>query len=65
MGESVIPLADLRYAAAEAKFTTAFAQRGLIAEHGIAGLLAHAFAGRVPSGGLQPADEIDRKFPRD
>ena len=28
--------ADLRYAAAEAKFTTAFAQRGLIAEHGIA-----------------------------
>ena len=31
--------ADLRYAAAEAKFTTAFAQRGLIAEHGIAWLL--------------------------
>lgn len=28
--------ADLRYAAAEAKFTTAFAQRGLVAEHGIA-----------------------------
>ena len=28
--------ADMRYAAAEAKFTTAFAQRGLIAEHGIA-----------------------------
>ncbi len=28
--------ADLRYAAAEAKFTTAFSQRGLIAEHGIA-----------------------------
>lgn len=28
--------ADLRYAAADAKFTTAFAQRGLIAEHGIA-----------------------------
>ncbi|MEZ6012197.1 MAG: enoyl-CoA hydratase [Hyphomonas sp.] len=31
--------ADLRYAAAEAKFTTAFSQRGLIAEHGIAWLL--------------------------
>lgn len=31
--------ADLRFAAAEAKFTTAFAQRGLIAEHGIAWLL--------------------------
>ena len=31
--------ADLRYAAAEAKFTTAFAQRGLIAEHGLAWLL--------------------------
>ncbi|MFN3912368.1 enoyl-CoA hydratase [Hyphomonas sp.] len=28
--------ADLRYAASEAKFTTAFSQRGLIAEHGIA-----------------------------
>lgn len=28
--------ADLRYAAADAKFTTAFSQRGLIAEHGIA-----------------------------
>ncbi|MCA8900220.1 MAG: enoyl-CoA hydratase [Hyphomonas sp.] len=31
--------ADLRYAAEEAKFTTAFSQRGLIAEHGIAWLL--------------------------
>ena len=31
--------ADLRFAAAEAKFTTAFSQRGLIAEHGIAWLL--------------------------
>ena len=28
--------ADMRYAAADAKFTTAFSQRGLIAEHGIA-----------------------------
>lgn len=31
--------ADLRYAANTAKFTTAFAQRGLIAEHGISWLL--------------------------
>jgi enoyl-CoA hydratase/carnithine racemase len=31
--------ADLRYTVNEAKFTTAFAQRGLIAEHGISWLL--------------------------
>lgn len=30
---------DLRFAAADAKFTTAFAARGLIAEHGVAWLL--------------------------
>jgi enoyl-CoA hydratase/carnithine racemase len=30
---------DLRFASSEAKFTTAFAQRGLIAEHGISWLL--------------------------
>jgi enoyl-CoA hydratase/carnithine racemase len=30
---------DMRFAASEAKFTTAFAQRGLIAEHGISWLL--------------------------
>lgn len=30
---------DLRFAASEAKFTTAFAQRGLIAEHGVSWLL--------------------------
>ena len=30
---------DLRYAASEAKFTTAFSQRGLIAEHGLSWLL--------------------------
>ena len=33
--------ADMRFAAADAKFTTAFAQRGLIAEHGISWLLPH------------------------
>lgn len=31
--------ADVRFAAADAKFTTAFSKRGLIAEHGIAWLL--------------------------
>lgn len=31
--------ADMRYAAEDAKFTTAFSQRGLIAEHGISWLL--------------------------
>ncbi len=31
--------ADVRFAASEAKFTTSFAQRGLIAEHGISWLL--------------------------
>ncbi len=36
----VFPLfCDLRFASAEARFTTSFAQRGLIAEHGIAWLL--------------------------
>lgn len=32
----------------------------IIEEHGIAGILVHAFAGRVPSGGIQPPDEIAR-----
>jgi pimeloyl-ACP methyl ester carboxylesterase len=36
------------------------AQDGLIEEHGIAGLLAVAFAGRPPSAGMQPEDEIAR-----
>lgn len=57
--------ADLRFAANDAKFTTAFSQRGLIAEHGIAWLLprlvgeAHAldllFTARVFRG-----DEAER-----
>lgn len=38
----VIPLyADIRFAAESAVFTTAFAQRGLIAEHGVSWLLPH------------------------
>jgi enoyl-CoA hydratase/carnithine racemase len=32
-------MCDLRFAAAEAKFTTAFSRRGLVAEHGISWLL--------------------------
>lgn len=36
------------------------ASDAVIEEHGIAGILAHAFAGRVPSGGIQPPDEIAR-----
>ena len=36
------------------------ASDAIIAEHGIAGILAHGFAGRVPSSGIQPPDEIAR-----
>src|ERR1700726_3359416 len=32
-------MCDLRFAAADAKFTTAFARRGLVAEHGISWIL--------------------------
>ena len=34
-------MADVRFAASGAKFTTAFARRGLIAEHGVSWLLPH------------------------
>lgn len=38
----IVPLyCDMRFASSSAKFTTAFAQRGLIAEHGISWLLPH------------------------
>lgn len=49
LGLVVSLYADMRFAASEAVFTTAFAQRGLIAEHGVSWLLprlvgpAHAF----------------------
>ena len=36
------------------------ASDAIIEEKGIAGLLAHAFEGRVPSGGIQPPGEIAR-----
>jgi enoyl-CoA hydratase/carnithine racemase len=67
---------DLRFAASQAKFTTSFAQRGLIAEHGISWLLprligvAHAmdilFTAR--KFGADEADRIglvNRTFPQD
>jgi len=39
LGLVIALYADLRFASSEAKFTTAFAQRGLVAEHGISWLL--------------------------
>ena len=61
IGLSLVLHCDLRYAAEEANFSTAFAARGLIAEHGLAWLLprlvgeAHAldilFTARKFSGG--------------
>lgn len=38
------------------------ASDAIIEAQGIAGLLAHAFAGKVPSGGIQPPDEIARSL---
>ncbi|WP_411340956.1 alpha/beta hydrolase [Sphingopyxis sp. J-6] len=38
------------------------ASDAIIEAHGIAGLLAHAFADKVPSGGIQPPDEIARSL---
>lgn len=45
LGLVVALYCDLRFAAADAKFTTAFAQRGLIAEHGISWLLPRLVGG--------------------
>ncbi|MCC6209890.1 MAG: enoyl-CoA hydratase [Burkholderiales bacterium] len=45
--------ADIRFAASEAKFTTSFAQRGLIAEHGISWLLPRL---------VGPANALDLLF---
>ncbi len=39
LGLVIALYADVRFAASDAKFTTAFAQRGLIAEHGVSWLL--------------------------
>ena len=39
MGFSLAMFCDLRFAADEAAFTTAYAQRGLVAEHGMSWIL--------------------------
>lgn len=41
LGFVIALYADVRFAASEAKLTTSFAQRGLIAEHGVSWLLPH------------------------
>lgn len=45
LGLVVALYCDLRFAAVDAKFTTAFAQRGLIAEHGVSWLLPRLVGG--------------------
>ncbi len=67
---------DLRFAASEAKFTTSFAQRGLIAEHGISWLLpritgtAHALdllfsARKFSAEEASRINLVNRVFPQD
>lgn len=61
LGLVVALYADMRFAASDAKFTTAFASRGLIAEHGISWLLPRL---------VGPANSMDlllssRKFSAD
>ena len=52
IGLALALMFDIRFAAAEAKFTTAFARRGLVAEHGIAWMLP---AARRPRARARPA----------
>jgi len=65
LGLVVALYADIRFAASEAKFTTAFASRGLIAEHGVSWLLpqlvgpAHALDLLMSARKLM-ADEAER-----
>ena len=65
--------ADMRFAGSDAKFTTAFAQRGLIAEHGISWLLprlvgpAHALdlllsARKVPAAEAERMGLVNKVF---
>jgi enoyl-CoA hydratase/carnithine racemase len=67
---------DLRFAAAQAKFTTSFAQRGLIAEHGISWLLprltgvAHALdilytARKFGADEAERMNLVNRAFPQE
>ena len=68
--------ADLRFAAEDAKFTTAFAARGLVAEHGIAWLLprligeAHALdllltSRKFTGGEAETMGLVNKALPRD
>ena len=50
---------DLRFASEEAKFTTSFAQRGLVAEHGIAWLLPRLIGSAHALDLLMSARKID------
>src|SRR5207253_4967308 len=69
-------MCDIRFAAADAKITTAFARRGLVAEHGISWILPRLvgparaldllLSGRVVLG--EEAERlglVNRTFPRD
>lgn len=67
---------DLRFAAAEAKLTTSFAQRGLVAEHGVSWLLprligvANAFdllfsARKLTGEEAQRLNLVNRSFPQE
>lgn len=67
---------DLRFAASNAKFTTSFSQRGLIAEHGVSWLLprltgiAHAFdllftARKFAADEAERMNLINRQFPQE
>ena len=68
--------ADIRFAGSEAKFTTAFASRGLIAEHGISWLLPHLVgparsldllmsARKVPAAEAETMGLVNKVFPQE
>ncbi|MEP2830133.1 enoyl-CoA hydratase [Parvibaculum sp.] len=68
--------ADMRFAGSEAKFTTAFASRGLIAEHGVSWLLPHLVgparsldllmsARKVPAAEAESMGLVNKVFPQE
>jgi enoyl-CoA hydratase/carnithine racemase len=59
LGLVVSLFCDLRFASEEAKFTTSFAQRGLVAEHGIAWLLPRLIGSAHALDLLMSARKID------